>query len=529
MRRVLLAVVLLLSGARQLGAAEGQPCSEGEKWRQRPGNDDLFVVIDASLSMGPTSFGPWALGYFDPVRQALHQLAACYLKAGDFVLVGTFDSEARIEIAQEIRLPERDLATLHAQLDALGPSRPRYWRRSSDGTRGAEVALAIPGQDLVLGGSLRTDLGSGLTLAKESLERYRQPGHRQLLLLFTDGRHEAPEYSPYYRKAVSLEDFFPNAGVGRHRLGLVAMPGQDGQVDPLIAALAAKWGAESKGRVALLPIAGEAGEAKLGEEILELLTKRIDLVRPRDPLDLGRQVTPRIDHEFAVKNLSGVKERISLGQIRFELGGGDTVSVLTVDPTVLILGPQETVSFQVRGDLEGVASGKFNGTLRIDFAEATTFEPSVLWVKGERVAWLEAHWRLVLCAFLAAAAVAGLGVYWWRRPVWALMSWSRGTSIELSQPRPLRVGRALRFGTDAGGGLYVQGPGKILGAVARPRRREYRIAFGEHVSSREGVEGWEVLGEALANEVPEDRSQRVCFYFRGSRSAAASLRRSLGG
>jgi len=190
-RRLLPAIVL---SVLPLSATLADAACGARDLRGRPGNDDLFVFVDSSLSMGPTSFGDWASGDFERSRQVLHRLADCYLKRGDFVLVASFDSEVRIEIAKTIVDPERDRALLRRQIDGLGPTRPRYWERRPGRELGPERATGERSRRWVVGGSLHTDLVAALENLDEMLGLYRQPDHRQTVLLFTDGRHDPPEF-----------------------------------------------------------------------------------------------------------------------------------------------------------------------------------------------------------------------------------------------------------------------------------------------------------------------------------------------
>lgn len=525
----LVPLTLLALFLAPLEAFGQQPCTGAlASSRQRPGNDDLFIFLDSSLSMGPTSFGPWARGYFDPVRKVLHQLADCYLKEGDFVLVATFDSEARVDIAQEIRRPQRDLETLHAQIEGLGPSRPRYWERQADGSRGPEVAFPNPGRNLIVGGSLRTDLGIMLDLARRSLEKYRQPDHRQLVLLFTDGEHDPPEFSPYRNRNIRLDDFFPQAGVGRHRFGLVAFPNSEGRLDPALQQLVDNWGAKPDAPVEVMKVSDRAGAKPLFEQIFQLINRRIDLLAP-EFLDLGRQVSPEIDQELGVKNLSPAAQKVRLRQAVFVLDRSpETPIPLEVEPGELLVGAGETVPIRVRGEIQGLEKGAYIGTIRFEFDGPIRFDPAQVAVRGSRVPWLEAYWRpLVTIVVLIAAAVAAV-VWFRRRPVWVVMTWSRGAEVQVAPSRALAVGKTLRFGSVPKGGLHVDGPGRILGTLWRRGIDDYRIAWS-HEAALTGPpsDDWPPLASGQEHPIGTDGKEWVAFYIQKTRAEAQELAKGL--
>lgn len=494
-------LIAFLAAGRPAVAAT---CPSETSARARPGQDDVVVLLDSSLSMGPTSFGPWARGSMDAAREVLLRLVDCYLQPGDFVLVGTFDSEARIEIAKEIAQAPRDLETLREQIAALGPSRPRYWERRPDGSRGGERA-SDGGANRIAGGSLRTDLGAALLLADRVLRDYSSPDHRQLVLLFTDGEHDPPEFSPFRGEDLVLEDLLPREAVVHHRLGLVALPGEGGDVAPGLLRLIERWdpGGEARrhGELALIELEADASLdrqiAHLAEEIEGLLSMRIDLLAP-PILELGSAFRPRVDRRLTVANRSRTARTIEIAEAVWIPEGAGAEVPLGVAPRRFEIPAEGRAELHLGGNLGELPTGAYRGRIRFRFGTSAGFLPAHLPVEGLRVSWLEAYGRaLVLALLLAAILAAGLVLYR-RRPIWLAMTWSDGTRTERSVPRKLRTGERVRFGGRGHGGLEVDGPARRLGAVHRPRSNRFLLEW------EAGTEpGAEAATRALVARKPE--------------------------
>lgn len=522
--------VLLLCLLLPLGAFAA-PCPGLSGQRERPGNDDLFIFIDSSMSMGPASFGRYAHGYMEPVKQILTQLADCYLKTGDFVLIGTFDAEARIETAQEIRVPERDLATLREEISALGPSRPRYWDRKGLGNRGPERDRGEdPAQ--IVGGSLRTDLGEMLALARRTIEQYSSPSHRQLILLFTDGEHDPPEYSRYRNAQIRLEDFFPRLGAARHKLGLVILPDGSGTIDESrLLRLIESWDPRNELRNggALASITPNVQDPKktLIDPIYDLLRSRIDLVAPRD-LDLGDQVRPRIQEEAKVHNGTRIVRTVKLKGAYFESSSGEQVA-LEISPAELVLQPGKTASFSISGDLKDLPNGPYKGLLIFEPDSAVMFAPLEVPVHGRKVSFIEAYgWELLLSAALLLAG-ALLAVYLLRKRVWMVLLWTNGRKTEVSTAKPIGVGQTLKFGAMGTGGLQVEGPDSRIGEIVRKTVKDFTLAFEPYLSGQSSsTEGRAAhLAMGVWHDIPGSKNERVSFRQAYTRRRAMSLARAL--
>lgn len=512
--------------------ASAVPCPGLSGQRERPGNDDLFIFVDSSMSMGPVSFGRYAHGYMEPVKQVLTQLTDCYLKTGDFVLIGTFDAEARLEVAKEIRVPERDLATLREEISALGPSRPRYWDRQAPANRGLERDRGeYPLQ--IVGGSLRTDLGEMLDLARRTIEQYSSPSHRQLILLFTDGEHDPPEYSRYKKAEIRLEDFFPQLGAARHKLGLVILPDSSGAVDKdRLVQLINSWDPHNERREegSFTPIQPDLQDPKrtLFDPIIEMLKWRIDLVEPGD-VDLEDQFRPRIEQQAKIHNGTKIVRTVKLKGAYFESNSGERAA-LELSPLELVLQPGETASLSISGDLKDLPRGRYEGFLRFEPDSAVMFDPLKVPVHGRKLSFLEAYgWALGFSASLVLAGVL-LAVYLLRKRVWMVLLWTNGRRTEVSTVKPIGVGQTLKFGASGTGGLEVEGPDSRLGEVVRKTIEDFELAFDYRYLSGQssGAEGKAVrLAMGLWYDIPGSKDERVSFRRAYTRKRATSLARAL--
>ena len=85
--------------------AQGQDICE--KLKNRTGNDDIVIMVDTSLSM---------IHLIDDIRKQLKDFFQCYIKKGDFIILGTFDSHCHIQFSMKVLKPETDLKLLNLQV-----------------------------------------------------------------------------------------------------------------------------------------------------------------------------------------------------------------------------------------------------------------------------------------------------------------------------------------------------------------------------------------------------------------------------
>lgn len=519
---------LLLPGLPKAEAQTAASLCADNHQASRQGNDDLFIFVDSSLSMGPRSFGPWARGTMAPVREVLLRLVDCYVEEGDYVLLATFDSEARIEAALEIRQPERDILALREQVANLAPSRPRYWRLLQGGERGAELApipQSIASAPVLRGGSLHTDLGKLSDFVIRVLPRYRDPAHRQVVLLFTDGEHDPPEDSHHHGQDVALGTLFERPELQDHRIGLVALPGSEGRLQPALRQLV--HDAERNPGGTLVPLVlGQAPDVSaLYAKITDLLNTRLDLVSPQ-LIDLEPAYQPRMEQEFTVANPSSVPRTLLIQEVLLKSDHLPAPIQLTATPSQLILAGGEQQTLTVRGPIPSLPSGPFVGELTFKFSGALSFQPKNVPVRGERLSWLRAYGGWLLAILLALAALATLWLLRRLRPVYAVLVWSDATGKQVSPVKPLRVRRKLAFGTLGEAGLHVEGPGRVLGRLHRPGlatdllRLEWSLSVGG---------GEQTVGSGQPIAVPDRPEQRVTLHWYARRSEANNLAKALGG
>lgn len=452
----------------------------------RLGRDDVFVFVDSSLSMGPRSFGSWATGYMAEARSLLRELVDCHLREGDFVLVSTFDSEARIEIAKEVRSP-RDLETLRLQIDALEPTRARYYRGLEGGRPIAEATPPVPGRPAVgtvLGGSWKTDLGAMTDLAIRLLRDHSDADHRQIVLFFTDGAHDPPSFSPF-DEPVGLDAVLDEELLARRNLqiGVVRVPSvADADADAdrdILRRLVEQLDPDGRwrrgGSLALLEPAGDDPSRSFAAGLAELLRLRLVLAGPPE-IDLEQSVRPRIGHRLEIRNETRLDRQVEIAAARFEGADGARL-VLDVEPALLELAAGETAELRISGDLDSSGLGELDGSLVIDFAGPVGFHPRRVPVRGEHLSWWAEHgWMAGLALAFVPIALAAF-VAWRRRPQWIALLWTDGDVVRASRPRRIGVGQGMKFGDRGMGGLAVDGPESRLGEVRREGVDEYVFAF----------------------------------------------------
>lgn len=530
---------------RQPGQAGSEPAADGP--------EDVFVFLDASLSMGPTSFGPWATGYMEPARRLLRTLAACHLDSGDFFLVATFDSTARLDIAKELR-SERDRHSLLRQIDALEPGRAKYFGALENGRPVDEAMPPRPGErarSQILGGSWKTDLGAMLHLAAETLETYSDPAHQQVVLIFTDGEDDPPAFSSFRPGggqpsgatggAEGLRRFLARDDLAHRnvQIGVVALPTTGDRPAQPLASLFEQIDPDGHrrraGGLALLTPESERPADSFLDQLTELLRRRVVLHAP-GRLTLGRQVEPWIDAEFHLRNDTELDRTIEFAGAAFESAAfegtdGRRVDVdLVVTPRTLRLPPRSAASVHVAGSLDQLPTGPLEGTLRFDFASSVRFHPSSVPVRGVHESWL-ARYGLQLQLAAVGCVFAGLGLLaWWRRPVWLAAVWTDGEVTRTSSPRRLGIGRTLSVGAPGFAQLGIPGTDGRFGHVRREGRDDLRIVLDgadpltaglrrEGGSGREPDDASRSVAPGAWHSVPGRDGERVAFHWATSRRA----------
>lgn len=502
----------------------------GSEARSAAGNEDLFVFLDSSLSMGPTSYGPWATGYMEPARRLLLDLVDCYLRDGDFLLVSTFDSSARVEIAKELG-SERERATLRRQIVGLEPGRPQYFRRVVEGRPADEAMPPPPGQrpaGQVLGGAWKTDLGEMLSLASDLLDRFAEPRNRQVMLFFTDGEHDPPEFTRF-RDEVTLDPFLErdDLAIQNLQIGVVAIPKEPGDVTSALrlAEMFARIDPEKlrrdTGQVGLIEPEDENPTESFIARLAEFLRLRIALDAPPS-LHLGRQVTPELDETFTVRNETRVERSLDIESADFETADGS--ESLAVEPRRFDLAPGETRTLRVHGRLNSLPVGEFEGALRFEFASAIVFHPHQVAVSGIRQGWMERYGWMLQISGLILCLAAFLGITWWRRPRWIAAVWTDGRVVNTSVPKQIAVSQSLKVGASGFATLALEGPDTRLGEVTRTAVHRYELSFDPVYLDAPGSAGSvQQVFWGVWYSIPGSDTQKIQFRTQRSRSSLSKL------
>lgn len=516
--------MLLLTPRIARATIELPPVSDcsliGASERSSGGNEDIFVFLDSSLSMGPTSFGPWATGYMEPARRLLLDLVDCYLRDGDFLLVATFDSEARVEIAKDIG-SAREKTILRHQLAGLGPSRARYFRRLRSGKPVEEAMPPRPGElpaGRILGGSWKTDLGEMLSLAKDLLGDYAEPQNRQVILFFTDGEHDPPEYTAF-RSEVSLDLFLDREDLETQSLqiGIVAIPRSPGdeanseRLAEMFARLDPQRIYEGTGQMGLIQPEDENPAESFIAQLADFLRLRIVLDAPRS-LSLGQQVRPKLDVAFPVRNETRVDRSVELTEVYFRDQEGRR-HALEVSPTRLDLAAGEGQTLRVWGSLDPLPLGRVDGILQFEFGSAVVFHPQQVEVEGVHLGWMERYGWILQVAGVSMALLALAGVRWWRRPRWIAVAWTDGRAVHVSLPKQIAISQSLKVGASGIASLAVAGPESRLGEVTRVAVEGYKFEFDPLYLDVSNTEAYDLksIHWGVWYPVPGSETEKISF------------------
>jgi hypothetical protein len=469
-------VVLLLYF---FGIAAPLVANEWDDLRRRPGNDDVFVMVDTSLSMAESMQGT-----LPDVRRFLQTFVHGYLKEGDRFVLLTFDSEARASTIFNIESRQRDLPLLENLLTGLDARRKIFL--SGQFPNFHEVRSDLQGIKLQ-GGGQYTDYCEMWRVASGALSRFADSRHRQLFLLFTDGLPDAPPYRPCTNPGV-LEAFAAGLREDRFRMGVVALPTGNQPADnlarklsELLARMPGYDDVRSRSGVRVISLEN-LERPKLASEILELISARVDLVSPQE-LRLGDVYHPAINQDLEIVNRSRVSRTIALRGIQLKLSDRKPLP-LAFSPTSIELAPGGAARIKIRSDKLRVQPGGYSGTVEFDFATASRFDPAILPVSFRVLSWWEAYGSIVwiTVAIFATLVVILLGwlalqqsfVFAPARVVGRYLEDTEGHQPEVV----VSVGGITAFG---GGGklpgeLTVSGPAPS-GLLRRNGAREWELEF----------------------------------------------------
>ncbi|HEX8410928.1 MAG TPA: hypothetical protein VF883_18835 [Thermoanaerobaculia bacterium] len=395
MRRVVVVALLLVPFLT--ARADGW-----ESLRDRPGNDDVFVMIDTSRAMVTA-------GSLETVKAFAQDLFARYLKDGDRVVLLAFDAEARVHGVMDIAHRTRDVEVLREMVEAIDVRRViRY--------RGSWPDLTEAADGPWIGGSAFSDYCEMWRLSGRVLQAYGDPSHRQTFLLFTTG---ASSSSPEYR---SCSDPRPPAALitrlreNRLRLGLVTIPPANGLPPPLRSFVEQMATQSRTGIESLKVIELQAGRSRadLAPKLLELLNSRVDLIGPeKGSLSVNGQGDVRV--WVTAANRSAAPRTIYVRSAALHLDGTASPLPLVVTPSVIRLDPGDSAVVTLSGAALLTRSGRYRGRVVFQFEAGARFDPAIVPFDAAKESWLEHHgvtarWTLLIAAALSTCAIARLVV-----------------------------------------------------------------------------------------------------------------------
>lgn len=378
---------------------------EWEAVRKRPGNDDIFVMVDTSLSMAP-SMG----GSLTRVKGLLQDLLVRYVKDGDRIVVMTFDSEAYMRSIVPIVDRRRDTEVLRDVIDGIDARRViRY--------SGTYPKLVEARDGLLTGGGAWTDYCDMWRLSATAIRKYGEPRHRQLFLLFTDSRPDAPLYRPCSDPGV-LSTFSAGLYEDRLRMGLIALPGGTSSVQELSALLTQlvrhmPGYDHVPGNVVRVIDFTENGHGidDIRRELLALIGARIDLIEPAK-LSLGGHYKVNMNMRMTVVNRSTMSRAISLRGATLNLIEGQKPIDVVVTPSRIMLLPGQSGRLTLSAQDFLREPGEYRGTLVFNFGTASRFDPATLELSATKLSWWQAFGGYVTQAIAALATLLLVVLVW---------------------------------------------------------------------------------------------------------------------
>ena len=378
---------------------------EWEDLRKRPGNDDIFVMVDTSLSMAP-SLG----GSLTSVKALLQDLLVRYVKDGDRIIVMTFDSEAHMRGIIPILDRRRDTEVLRDVIDGIDVRRVIHYS-------GTFPRLVEAKDGLLTGGGAWTDYCDMWRLSATAIQKYGEARHRQLFLLFTDGGPEAPLYRPCNDPGV-LSSLSVGLREDRFRMAVVALPGGTSSGQKLSARLTQlvrhmPGYDQIPGNVVRVIDFTEHGHRTDGvrREILALISSRVDLVEPAK-LMLGEHYKVSLKARMTVVNRSTMPRTLILRGATLNLVGGQNPIDVTITPSTITLSPGQSAFLALSAPDFLREPGRYQGTLFFNFGTASRFDPADLELSATKLSWWQAFGREVTRAIAALATLLLAALLW---------------------------------------------------------------------------------------------------------------------
>lgn len=411
--------------------AQGQDRDLCDKLRNRPGNDDIIIMVDTSLSM---------INLIDDIRDQLKDFFRCYVKEGDFIVLGTFDSSCRIQFSMEVSKYERDFPLLVSQVDGIIPVRRIYYELENKRWKETDRVT-----DRV-GGGKYTDLGEMIQTVSEILKKYQTPDNRKFLLIYTDAIDDPPTYLG--ARDIELSDFFKGIKTQDISLGLVACDDDSFErLQGLIQVIDSdgEWQESEKVGVMRNPQTGIDPA---------LILNGVDVESPRD-LTLGPVWTPTIDTKIEFHNKRGNDATIKIKQIRVELKSpsGETIDIPVIEtPTELTIKAKTKSILPIKTELPRSDTGIYTGHLIFDITSAVRPVPPRIPLEYTQATFCQTHKKLclavllLLCIAAVIAAVLGIKTLYKRlKPQWVNVQFSDKDGQYSSAPKKISRGGELRI------------------------------------------------------------------------------------
>lgn len=353
--------LLLLLAATSLGG------DEWEELRRRPGNDDLFVMIDASRSMASSPDGSLA-----EVKAFLQDVFARYVKDGDRLILMTYDAEAHVNAVMPFVERRRDVELFREVLDSVDVRRViRYGGTWPDLTERRDGPW--------LGGGAAADSCEMWRLADRAIHKYSEPAHRQLFLLVTGGLPSAPAYRPCRDPGVPVAFA---AAVRRRGIRAGVIAARPSHSVDFLQIPKGSWKS-----VGFDPDSRRMD--RLRGDMLELFNARVDLVQPH-ALNLGAQYAVDPQVPLTVVNRSSAERKIAIRSVHLHLRDGRGPLQIPVTPSTITLPPRQATTLALSLPHLFEKPGEYRGQLVFEFAPGARFDPSVLLFSVTKQTWLEA-------------------------------------------------------------------------------------------------------------------------------------------
>jgi hypothetical protein len=374
---------------------------QAESWeslRQRPGNDDLFVLVDTSRPAAER-------GSLLAAKVFMQDLFTRYVKEGDRVVVMTFDSDARVHGVFWIEKRNRDVELVREIVDGIDVRRAiRY--------RGMWPALTEAPDGQWTGGSAFADYCEMWRLAARVLRAYSTPSRRRLLFVFTDGASPPPEYRPCHdaRPPLSIVEALRE---GTLRLGIIAPARSSAHVgfSPQLRGIASDLSGKGIASASVIELREGRGREEALRRVADLLSARVDLTSP-DVLRLRLDGAADARMPLEVVNRSSVRRDIVIRAASLRLPGDPALLPVRVTPARLTIEPERMAVMTLSIARLPSKPGRYRGEIVLEFQDGARFDPAVLPLELTQRTWLDGRGQAVTGTLLGGIVLLSSLCLW---------------------------------------------------------------------------------------------------------------------